>query len=495
MLRAEGLSKSYGGAAALQDVTFEVGQGEVVGLIGENGAGKSTMIKIIAGLVRADSGQVFVDQKPVRFASPMEAARQGISFIHQERNVLDNLDIAGNVLLGAEPTRFGFLLDRREMRQRAKAAMAQMSLTLSPDDSAQHLSNAQRQMVEIARALSFNARLIIMDEPTSSLSAGETEKLLHLILELKAKGVSTVYVSHRLDEIKQVADRVVGLRDGKNAGSLARDEVNSQAMVRLMVGRDLDRKRPEPVAPGEVRLTVRNLKTTKYPRHSVSFEVRSGEVVGIAGPVGAGRTEIARAIFGIDQPVSGEILIDGHRLEPGSPQSAIDQGVFLAPEDRRREGAILGMSIGRNITLPAMTRFLRLGLIQPRNEREYAQKMKTRLGVKTDNIDLPLSSLSGGNQQKVVLAKWLGMSPKCLVLDEPTVGIDVGARAEIYKLIRDLTAEGVAILMMSSDMEEILQLSDRVLVMHEGNLSGELTGEQITEKEIMNMAVGHAESA
>lgn len=495
MLKAQGLTKTYGGAVALSNVDFEVGNSEIVGLIGENGAGKSTMIKILAGLVRPDAGSVQIDGKIVTLSTPTEATASGIAFIHQERHVLDNLDVAGNVLLGAEPKMARFLLDRTEMRRRAKIALDEVGLSISPDLSAETLSNAQRQLVEIARAFSFDARMIIMDEPTSSLSSGETDRLLELVLGLKAKGRSVVFVTHRLDEIRRIADRVVALRDGKNAGSLTGEQIQPREMVKLMVGRDIERSKPNYLTPGDVRLAVRGLKTLRYPQHEVSFEIRAGEVVGVAGLVGAGRSEIARAIFGVDAIAGGTILVDGKPLESGSPANAIDASVFLVPEDRRREGVILTMSVLGNITLPKLEQFASAGLISGRRENVYAGEMRQKLRIKAEKLGMDTGSLSGGNQQKVALAKWLGLKPKCLLLDEPTVGIDVGARSEIYKLIRDLAEQGVAILMFSSDLEEVLQLSDRVLVMHEGRLAGEIPGPEASEASIMNLAVGHAQSA
>ena len=495
MLKAQGLTKSYGGAVALSNVDFEVGPGEIVGLIGENGAGKSTMIKILAGLVRQDSGSIFIDGKPVSLNTPSDATACGIAFIHQERHVLDNLDVAGNVLLGAEPKKYGFLLDRAAMQRRAKEALEEIGFDISPAMSAATLSNAQRQLVEIARAFTFDARMIIMDEPTSSLSSGETERLLELIRGLKTKGRSVVFVTHRLEEIRLVADRVVALRDGKYAGTLVGEQIQPREMVKLMVGRDIERTKPNYLAPGEVRLSVQKLRTVRYPQHEVSFDIRAGEVVGVAGLVGAGRSEVARAIFGVDPIEGGEVLMDGKPLVSGSPRAAIDASVFLVPEDRRREGVILTMSVLGNTTLPKLEQFSSMNLISGRKEAVYAVEMRDKLRIKADRLTMDTGSLSGGNQQKVALAKWLGLHPKCLLMDEPTVGIDVGARAEIYRLIRELAEEGVAILMFSSDLEEVLQLSDRVLVMHEGRLAGEIPGAEASEASIMNMAVGHAQSA
>lgn len=491
MLQAVGLTKRYGGVAALQSVNLEVRPAEVIGLIGENGAGKSTLIKTLCGLVQPDAGQMLWDGKPATSLNPKASERLGLGVIHQERHVLDNLTVAENLFLGREPKK-GFLVDNAKLIHDAQKALDWMGLDIKASALGSTLSNAQKQLIEIARALTLEARLIIMDEPTSSLSAGETEKLLGVVLELKNKGVAIIYVSHRLNEIKQIADRVVGLRDGQNAGELTKEEISTDSMVRLMVGRNLLKIPKAPSNPGAARLVVKDLRTKRYPDASVSFTVHAGEVVGFAGLVGSGRTEIVRALFGVDRPVSGEITIDGKPVKAGQPSSAIQQGILLAPEDRRNQGVLLDLSVEKNINIPSVPRLGSTPLVDEKSSRQRAESQKTSLAVKCATIDAPVSSMSGGNQQKVVLAKWLAMNSSCLILDEPTCGIDVGARAEIYDIMKKLADQGTALLMVSSDMEEVMAQSDRILVFSQGHLAGELSREEASEEAIMKLAVGHA---
>lgn len=488
MLEARGIVKRYPGVTALAGVDFSVGPGEVVALLGENGAGKSTMIKTLGGLQQPDEGEISVDGKPVRIANAAEATKLGIGVIHQELNNLDNLDIAGNVFLGREPTRFG-LIDRREMERRTREYLKPLGLDLDPHAPLRDLSIAHQQMVEIAKALSLDAKYLIMDEPTSSLTAGETAKLLEVIADLRSKGVGIVYVSHRLDEVKICADRAVVFRDGKNAGGLSKEELTTENMVRLMVGRDVAREVARAYEAREPRLVVRGLRTKRFPQHEINFEVGRGEIVGVAGLVGAGRTEVAQSIFGVHSRVAGTVAIDGEEIPSSSPRGAIGHGLYLAPEDRRHEGVLTTMTVRENITMPAMERYSALGLIQRPKENAVANEMRDRLRIKAPTVESVVSGLSGGNQQKVVLAKWLSLAPRVLIFDEPTRGIDIGARAEIYALMRGLAEAGTAILMISSDMEEVLGLSDRVVVMREGRLTGVLTRDEATEESVMHLAV------
>jgi ribose transport system ATP-binding protein len=492
MLEVRGLTKRYPGVTALDAVEFSVGAGEVVALIGENGAGKSTLIKILGGIVQPDGGEIKLDGNPARFPSPAASSKKGIALIHQELSNLTNLDIAGNVFLGREPRKLGWLIDQKKLHRKTQAILEPLGLKLSPDTPLASLSIAHQQMVEIAKALSLDARFIVMDEPTSSLTAGETETLLSLIKDLRAKNVGIVYVSHRLDEVKAIADRVVAFRDGKNAGNLAKDEISSDRMVQLMVGRDIEANQAKRSEHDETRLEVRNLRTSRYPAHEVSFSVAKGEIVGMAGLVGSGRTEVVQAICGVTKRVSGAITLDGEPVKASSPKHSIRQGLFLAPEDRRQEGLITEMRIRENITLPALNDYSSAGLISKTKERTVANKMSDQLRIKAPTIESNVRDLSGGNQQKVVLAKWLSLKPKCLVLDEPTRGIDVGARAEIYGLIRQLAEQEVAVLVVSSDMEEVIGISDRVVVMHEGRVSGVLQGDAVSEENIMSLAVANA---
>jgi ribose transport system ATP-binding protein len=501
LLEMRNVSKRFGGVAALQNVSVQVGKAEVLALIGENGAGKSTLMKVLGGVHFPDEGEIRVEGEPVRITSVRDSTRLGVAFIHQELSVLDNLDVAANIFLGREET-FGGplrLLASRRMAEEATVYLKQVGLEVPPDTLVSRLSLAQRQMLEIARSLSQKARLIIMDEPTASLTPAETERLLNVIRDLRNRGVSVIYISHRLREIEAVADRVTGLRDGKNAGDLARNEITHDRMVRMMVGRELERSpRSKGTLPPDARprLDVRDLRTRRYPNQTVSFTVNAGEILGFAGLVGAGRTEVAQALFGVEPALAGDIRLDGETVTIRSPQDAIARGLYLIPEDRRRLGLILDMPIRENISLPSLLRFLAppslLHLIDRNREQQSATENATRLNVKAASVEAHVGTLSGGNQQKVVLAKWLSRRPRVLIFDEPTRGVDVGAKAEIYARIRELAAaeEGVAVVCISSDMEEVLNLCDRVAVMHEGHITGILDFDAMNEEAIMALAVG-----
>jgi ribose transport system ATP-binding protein len=493
VLQLRGIQKRFPGVHALRGVHLEVSAGEVLALLGENGAGKSTLMKIVGGVEQPDAGEVLVDGTVVAVRDVQTAASLGIAFIHQELNLLDNLDVAANVLLGREPTRGGRLrlVDRAAMRATVRPFLEQLGLDVSPDTPVSALSIAQQQLVEIAKALSLNARVLIMDEPTSSLTLAETSRLLEVVSALRARGVAVIYITHRLGEVQIIADRAVVLRDGANAGALGHDELTHDNMIRLMVGRDIEVQAGAATTsdrPDYFR--VEALRTQRYPRQAVSFAVGHGEILGVAGLVGAGRSEVARAVFGIEPPVAGTIVLDGSPLRIRGPAEAIRHGVFLVPEDRRGAGLIVDFSIRENVSLPALDRYTAHGLVSEAREREAADRMCRQLQVKAPSIDVAAATLSGGNQQKVVLAKWLALGPKVLIVDEPTRGIDVGAKAEIYRLLRNLAREGVAIVMISSDMEEILQVSDRVAVMHEGRVTGILDRDHCSEERIMALAVG-----
>jgi ribose transport system ATP-binding protein len=492
VLELRNIQKRFLGVHALKGVSLEVHGGEVVALLGENGAGKSTLMKIAGGIEQPDSGDVLIGGARVVVRDVHTATSHGIAFIHQELNLLDNLDVAGNVLLGREPIGWGplRLVDRRKMHAMVQPYLAQLGLTISPDTAVAGLSIAQQQLVEIAKALSLKARALIMDEPTSSLTLAETAKLHEIVAGLRADGVGVVYISHRLGEVRAVADRAVVLRDGSNVGSLRRDELTHDNMVRLMVGRDIVPHVHSPtVAQGDY-FRIDGLRTRRYPRQTVSFGVSRGEILGVAGLVGAGRSELAQAIFGVERPLGGRVVLDGSAIEIMDPAAAIRQGVFLVPEDRRTAGLVVDFSVRENVTLPALDRYARHGLVSAAKERAGATAVCNQLHVKAPSIEIKTANLSGGNQQKVVLAKWLALGPKVLIVDEPTRGIDVGAKAEIYTLMRDLASAGVAIVMISSDMEEILNLSDRVAVMHEGAITGTLARAECTEERIMTLAVG-----
>ncbi|HEX5324713.1 MAG TPA: sugar ABC transporter ATP-binding protein [Capsulimonadaceae bacterium] len=495
LLEVNGISKRFPGVVALQGVSFSIGRGEILGLIGENGAGKSTLMKILGGVHEPDEGNIRVDGQDVTIRSVSHSIALGIAFIHQELNVLDNLDVAGNVYLGREPLKGGALklIDRPAIHRQTGAYLQRLGLNVPSDTPLSNLSLAQQQMVEIAKALSLDARLIIMDEPTSSLTLSETERLLTVAEELGSQGVSIIYISHRLAEVERIADRVVVLRDGRKVGEMEKSEVKHERMISLMVGRDLDRFYAAPEdRPLSAGLSIQKVRTQRYPAHEVSLEVNRGEILGLAGLVGAGRSELARAVFGADPRLGGTVSWEGKPLAIKSPRDSIRHGIFLVPEDRRATGLITDMRIRENVTLPALGRLSTAGLIQSGKEQTVASDACRRLNVKAATIEVTAATLSGGNQQKVVLAKWLSLGPKALIFDEPTRGIDVGAKAEIYHLMRGLADEGVAILMISSDMEEVLGVSDRVAVMHEGRVTGVLARAECTEEAIMRLAVGRS---
>jgi ribose transport system ATP-binding protein len=495
LLDVRNISKSFPGVQALGGVSLRVHESEVLALVGENGAGKSTLMKILAGIYRPDAGEIYLEGKLVHFARVAEALRGGVVLIHQELNLAENLSVAANLFLGRETVRGGSLgwLNRHSMNVAARALLDRVGLGVRSDQRVGDLPPGQRQLVEVARALGQSARLIIMDEPTSSLTQTETERLFEVMLDLKRQGVAVVYISHRLAEVGRVADRVTVLRDGHNAGDLGRDEISHDAMVRLMVGRDLKQLYPRRHAKqnGPVRLEARNVTYAGGPKKPASFVVRGGEIVGMAGLVGAGRTELAEALFGLRKLTGGQVLLDGRPVHIHHPKGAIAAGILLAPEDRRRHGLVLSDSILRNLSLPNLP-FLSgpLGWVHGGRERQSARAMTARLQVKASGLQQVVGQLSGGNQQKIVLGKWLARTPKVLILDEPTRGVDVGARSEIYSLMDDLATAGVALLMISSDLEEVLGMSDRVLVLHEGRIAGELAREALSQEAVMRLATG-----
>jgi ribose transport system ATP-binding protein len=493
LLELRNITKQFPGVLALDSVSLSVGHGEVCALIGENGAGKSTLMKVLGGVQQADHGEIWVDGRPVCIHHVADALALGIGFIHQELNVLDNLDVGANVFMGREPVCGGplHLINRKKIDRESEPLLKRLGLEVSPRTPLRELSLAQQQMVEIAKALSQNARLIIMDEPTSSLTLAETERLLDTVCELSETGVSVIYISHRLGEIEFCADRVVALRDGKNAGELTAGEVSHAKMVSLMIGRKLEElyvHGKDAQQAGYFR--VESLRTTYRPLRQISYEVARGEILGFAGLVGAGRSEMAQAIFGVDPPLEGTVKLDGQQLAIRNARDAIDAGIYLAPEDRRKTGLITGMAVRENISMAGLERYSAFSLIRREREVDVARKQVESLRIKTPSLETKALSLSGGNQQKVVLAKWLSLDPKVIIFDEPTRGIDVGAKAEIYRLMRELADRGVAIVMISSDMEEVLGVSDRIAVMHEGGIAGFLAREQFSEKAIMNLAVG-----
>ena len=494
LLAVEGISKSFPGVRALQDARLAVMPGEVLALIGENGAGKSTLMKILGGIYTADAGTIRIDGQPVTLTGVKDAERHGIVLIHQELNLAEHLDVAANIFLGREPTILWPLsIIAPRIYPEAQRITERLGLKVSPRTRVADLTVGQQQLVEIARALSLKSRLLILDEPTSSLTATETELLFQVLRQLKAEGISMIYISHRLPEVNQIADRVTVLRDGKNAGELSRAEISHDNMVRLMVGRELqqfyERQHPGDTSRRTPVLEVRDLRwQTNQP--PINFKVFPGEIVGMAGLIGSGRTELAETIFGVRPRVSGQVFVDGDRVKIRRPADAIEAGIFLIPEDRRLHGLILADSIKHNISLPSLEKVSFLGLIRGQREFELAESMAERLRVRAPGVEQTVGLLSGGNQQKVVLAKWLTRVARSIIFDEPTRGIDVGAKREIYALMDQLAKTGLGLLMISSDLEEVLGISDRVLVMHEGRLAGSLPRAELSEVAIMNLATG-----
>jgi ribose transport system ATP-binding protein len=491
MLEMRGISRRFPGVVALDAVDFHIARGEVVALVGANGAGKSTLMKILGGVHQPDAGEIKLDGQPVKIQNVNDALRRGIAFIHQELNVLDNLEVAANVFLGREPRNALGLIDRKKIHDDTAPLLQRLGLPVSTHTRLDQLPIAQQQMVEIAKALSLNARLIIMDEPTSSLTLSETRRLLELVCELAEQGVSIIYISHRLGEIDECADRVIVLRDGRNAGELTHDEATHDRLVNLMVGRDIKSFYVPPEAkeaPGYFQ--ARNISSSLHPGKTVSFDAARGEILGLAGLVGAGRSEMAKALVGLDHSPARQISLDGKSISINTPRDAIDHGIYLVPENRRTEGLVVEMSVRENVSLPSLRQLSRGGLIQRKRERDVARRQVDSLQVKTPGIESLVLNLSGGNQQKLVLAKWLAMNPRVMILDEPTRGIDVGAKAEIYRLMRALAGQGTVILMISSDMEEVLNVSDRIAVMHEGEITGVLDRADCNEQNVMQLAVG-----
>lgn len=491
LLSLRGIGKRFPGVVALDNVSLTIGKGEVVALCGENGAGKSTLMKIIGGVYQPDAGEIIMDGAPVTINNVTDSMKLGVAFIHQELNVLDNLDVAANVFLGREPRNALGLIDFKKIHADTEPFLKRLGLNISSRTPLERLSIAQQQMVEIAKALSLSSRVIIMDEPTSSLTLQETDRLLELVCELSTQGVSVIYISHRLGEVEHCADRVIVLRDGKNAGEISGDEVSHDRIVSLMVGREIKSfytASNSPKTPGFFK--VRKAVSSRYPTRTVEFDAARGEILGFAGLVGAGRSEIAKAIVGLDPHGRAEVMIGEEQIEVDSPADAINHGIYLVPEDRRGEGLVTGMTVRENTTLPSLEKYSTFHLISRERERKVTDEQIASLRIKTPSGEALVLNLSGGNQQKVVLGKWLSMSPKVMILDEPTRGIDVGAKAEIYRLMRELADRGGVILMISSDMEEVLNVSDRVAVMHEGRITGILERGDCNEENIMNLAVG-----
>jgi len=485
------IAKSFPGGRALDGVSFDLSPGEVHALLGENGAGKSTLVKIMSGVYRPDRGEILIDGRAVSISAPTEAQALGIVPVHQELHLEPYLTVAENIFLGRQPKgRFG-LIDRKRMVREARGIVEGLGVSLDVTATVAALSVAQRQIIAIARAASTTARIVIFDEPTSSLTERETALLFDLIARLKARGLGIVYISHRMEEIFRLCDRVTVLRDGRLVGTKPVGDTDMKDLIGMMVGRDIsDLFRKEAAEIGEVVLDVKGLSQPGVLR-DVSLTVRRGEIVGIAGLVGAGRTEFARAVFGDLPYEAGEIRIAGAALPRGhSPSQAIAAGIGLVPEDRKEQGLVTGLPVRQNISMALLRSLSRLGVLSIAREKKLAETYVARLTIKTPSIDQKATFLSGGNQQRVVIAKWLATNPKLLIVDEPTRGVDVGAKAEIHSLLCDLARQGMAIIMISSDLPEVLAMSDRVAVMHQGRIVADLPIAGLTQEAIMHYATG-----
>jgi ABC-type sugar transport system ATPase subunit len=497
LLQFRSISKTFPGVRALDDVSFEVEAGSVHAIVGENGAGKSTLMQIVAGVLRPDGGGLSFEGSELHLRSTRDAAARGIAIVFQELNLAPNMSVAENISLGIEPRSLGVLVARAAMRARAAGILDQLGIHVALDARVGDLTIAQQQLIEICKSLVQTPRLLILDEPTSSLSESETNLLFRVIANLKAAGVTMLYISHRMREVFTICDAVTILRDGKHVRTMPLAATDQDEIVRMMVGRDLAAiSKPATSGPTQAPvLSVRNLTGGRQYR-DVSFDVRRGEIVGLAGLVGAGRSEMALGVFGAPPPEGGEILIDGAAVTIGNPQAAMRLGIALVPEDRKQLGLILGLGVGENVSLAALSRMTRTGLIDFRAESTLVGRYIDRFRIKTPSREQLVGLLSGGNQQKVVLAKWLATNPRVLIVDEPTRGVDVGTKVEIYAQMRELAAEGLAILVISSDLPEVLAISDRILVMREGRLVGELAHADATEERIMALAaLEHAGSA
>ncbi len=488
LLEMKGIGKSFPGVKALEGVSLTVREGQVHALLGENGAGKSTLIKILSGAYTRDEGEILFEGKPVSIRGPEDAQALGISTIYQEFNLAKDLTVAENIFLGHLPTR-GLRVDWESARRRSREILDRLGATIGVDAVVSSLSVAEQQLVEISKALNRKTRILIMDEPSAVLGEGDLERLFQVVRSLQAQGIGIVYISHRMREIFELADEVTVLKDGRYVATRPVAEVSMDELVRLMIGRDLKdvypKRRPQ---LGEVLLEVKDLRRSRLV-HDVSFQLRAGEIVGFAGITGSGRTEVVRAIFGAD-PCSGELRVAGAPYRPRSPTEAIRRGIALVNEDRKAHGLFLKLDVTVNTTVSALGALCRLGVIRRRRERALVQKMIQDLRIKTPGAGFIVLNMSGGNQQKVILARWLSVETKILIMDEPTRGIDVGSKAEIYQLMDELTKRGVGILMISSELPEVQGMSDRVLVMREGTIVGELARAEATEEAIMRYAVG-----
>jgi len=494
MIEFRAITKHFGGVTALADVGLSIRPGECHALMGENGAGKSTLGKVLAGIHRPDAGQILIDGRAVSFHSPADAAGAGIGMVHQELAFCPDLSVAENLCMGRYPHFLGFL-NRRAMHDRARRQLAQIGVELDVRQEMRWLSTAQEQLVQIASAVSTGARILIFDEPTSSLSEAEAQRLFDLIQNLRRRGVTMIYVSHRMPEVLRLCDRISVLRDGRYVGTLDRADATEQRIVEMMVGRqiDLSLRHNQPVTEDlPPLLRVEELRSPGR-FEGISFSIRPGEIVALAGLVGSGRSEVAQAIFGLDRRAAGRLLVGGTELRLGSTRASMQAGIGLVPEDRKRQGLVLNLGGRANFSLPLLDRLSRFGLMARGRERQLAQEHFARFRVKTPSLDAPVANLSGGNQQKVVLAKWLARGGRVLIVDEPTRGVDVGTKAAIHQIILDLARQGVAILLISSEMPEVLGLATRILVMRQGRLVGQIPGAEATQELLLRRMAGVGE--
>jgi len=490
-LEMRDISKDFPGVRALDQVSLQVHPGEIHGLVGENGAGKSTLMKILAGAMEMDSGEIVIDGERVEIHAPQDALARGIAIIYQEFNLVPYLTVYENIFLGREESKLGFLPARKEIAE-AQRLLSQLGISLDVTRTVQELSVAEQQMVEIAKALSLRAKIIAMDEPSATLTLRELNNLFQLMRVLQASGVSLIYISHRLEEVFQITDNITVLRDGNCIGTVPTSSVDRTTLIRMMVGRELTEEFPKRAfETGESILSVKDL-CPPGGNKSISFQLQKGEILAITGLVGAGRTELVRALFGADPALSGEIVLEGRPVHIASPRQAISRGICLLTEDRKAEGLVLGMSVRENISLPILGDLTRFGFIHGTRERKLAERSIGSLRIKTPSMEQEVQNLSGGNQQKVVLAKWLLTQSKVVIFDEPTRGIDVGAKTEIYHLMNDLVEKGIGVVMISSELPEVLGMSDRVLVMHGGEIKAEFNTSETTQEEIMHHATGQS---
>lgn len=488
LLEMQGITKAFFGVTALNNVSFKLKAGTVHALMGENGAGKSTLMKILSGMLHADHGKIIFKGKEVHIDSPLISIKMGITMIHQELTPISEMTIAENVFLGREPTKNG-LIDAKKLNQMTKEVLNHIGIELNPQTIMKDLKVSDMQLVEIAKAVSYNSEIIIMDEPTSAITKNEVRKLFKIINELRNSGKSIIYISHKMDEVFEISDYITVFRDGQYVDTKEGKEINPNDIIKMMVGREL--KDVYPVGNstiGDILFSFKGMTQGKKFK-GISFNVRKGEILGIAGLMGAGRTEVMEAIFGLTELDAGEIFIEGKKVQIKSPKDAIDNGIAFVTEDRKLHGLVLPLSVKENITMPSLDKISKKGFINDKKEQEITDKYIKSLRVKTSSREQIVQSLSGGNQQKVILAKWLMAKPKLLILDEPTRGIDIGSKSEIYKLMKDIAEEGYAIIMISSELPEILGISDRILVFSHGEITGELSKEEASQEKIMNYAM------